>query len=67
MGSFCYLDPGLVHDIQPYGYMDAQVTVIVQQKVQCSFNDSISEAQLLICAAKALNEQENYSGEDLNE
>ncbi|CAN0841639.1 Subtilisin-like protease 3 [Linum grandiflorum] len=48
-------DPGLVYDIQPddyipylcgLGYSDVLVTTIVQQKVQCSSNQSIPEAQL---------------------
>ncbi|WCJ26096.1 Subtilisin-like protease [Euphorbia peplus] len=48
-------DPGLIYDIQPedyipylcgLGYTDKQVGVIVQQKVKCSKNSSIPEAEL---------------------
>ncbi|CAN1174479.1 Subtilisin-like protease 3 [Linum perenne] len=48
-------DPGLVYDIKPedyipylcgLGYNNAQVSTIVQQKVECISNQSISEAEL---------------------
>ncbi|CAI0414073.1 unnamed protein product [Linum tenue] len=48
-------NPGLIYDIQPddyvpylcgLGYTNAQVSTIVQKKVECSSNQSISETQL---------------------